>query len=59
MVDMILSIVLKLSAITVIILLLGVFRSVIIPETISPGVIYDATMLILGYWSGKIVEWKL
>ncbi len=59
MVDIILSIVLKLSAITVITLLLGTFRSVIIPETISPGVIYDTSMIILGYWGGKIVEWKL
>ena len=59
MVDMILSIVLKLSAITVIILLLGAFRSVIIPGTMSPGVIYDTSMIVLGYWGGKIIEWKL
>ena len=56
---MILSIVLKLSAITVIILLLGAFRSVIIPGTMSPGVIYDTSMIVLGYWGGKIIEWKL
>ncbi len=59
MVDIILRLVLKLSAITVIILLLGAFRSVVIPETMPPGVIYDTSMIILGYWGGKIIEWKL